>query len=100
MQSGPLTSELTFSLVTYAELALAEGELIKAARALGAADGLRKRIGLRTWPSMRPGEVAILGKVKEAVDPQDFDAAFASGSLLTRREAIAFVREGTSPILS
>jgi hypothetical protein len=90
------TQSLTFSLVTYAELAVAKGQVAKAATALGAAEGLRNRVGLRTWPSMRSGESAIVARVKEAVDPGVFDAAFASGSQFTRRQALTFVRDGAT----
>ena len=90
------TQTLTFSLVAYAELAFAEGKAHKAATALGAADGLRERVGLQTWPSMRPGESAIVARVREVVDPGVFDAAFATGSQFTRRQAVAFVRDGAT----
>jgi hypothetical protein len=80
------TQSLTFSLLAYAELALAEGKVQAAATALGAADGLRERVGLMTWPSMRPAEMAILAKVKDSVDAEAFDAAFAAGSQLTRQK--------------
>ncbi len=50
------TQTVTFALVASAQLALAEGDAPRAAMALGAADGLRQRAGLRAWPSMRRGE--------------------------------------------
>jgi hypothetical protein len=60
--------------------------------ALGAADGLRKRAGLRAWPSMRPGEVELVNRVTRELDPEVFRGAFAAGSGLHRREAVALVR--------
>ena len=53
------TLTVTFSLVAYAQLALAEGDARRAAMALGAADGLRQRAGLRAWPLTRRGEAEL-----------------------------------------
>ena len=50
------TQTVTFALVAYAGLALGQGQPGRAATALGAADGLRQRAGLRAWPSMRGEE--------------------------------------------
>ena len=44
------TLTLTFALVTAAQLAHAEGDPQRAATALGAAHGLRRRAGLTAWP--------------------------------------------------
>ena len=85
------TQTVTFSLVAYARLALAERDAGRAAMALGAADGLRRRAGLRAWPSMRRDEAELATRVQE-VDPAIFKDAFAAGSELNQREAIALVR--------
>ena len=47
------TIPVTFSLVAYAQIALADGDARRAAMALGAVDGLRQRAGLRAWPIAR-----------------------------------------------
>ncbi|MGY1695535.1 DUF4062 domain-containing protein [Geodermatophilus sp. SYSU D00814] len=90
------TLTLTFALVAAAGLALARGDARRAATALGAADGLRRRAGLRAWPSARPGEAALAGRVADAVDASHFtDAftdAFAAGAALDHRRAVALVR--------
>ena len=86
------TQTVTFSLVACAQLALAEGDVRRAAMALGAADGLRRRAGLRAWPSMRRGEAELATRVAQEVDPDVFKDAFAAGSELNQREAIALVR--------
>jgi hypothetical protein len=62
-----------------------------AAMALGAAEGLRQRAGLRAWPSMRRGEAELLTRVAEEIDPEVFKGAFAAGSELNQREAVALV---------
>ena len=87
---------VTFSLVASAQLALAEGDARRAATALGAADGLRRRAGLRAWPSTRRGEAELVARVAQEIDPQDFEEAFAAGSELSHREAVALVRGDSS----
>jgi len=85
------TQTVTFSLVASAQLALAQGDARRAAMALGAADGLRKRVGLRAWPSMRRGEEDLVDRVVHGLDPEAFAHAFAAGSKFNRREAVALV---------
>ena len=86
------TQTVTFSLVAYAQLALAERDVRHAAMALGAADGLRERAGLRAWPSMRRGEAELATRVAQQIDPEIFKDAFAAGSELNQHEAVALVR--------
>ena len=85
------TQTVTFSLVAFAQLALAEGDAPRTAMALGAADGLRKLAGLRAWPSMRRGETELVNRVAQKLDPEVFRHAFVAGSQLNRREAVALV---------
>jgi predicted ATPase len=85
------TLTVSFSLVAAAELALAEGDARRAAVALGAADGLRRRAGLKAWPSMRPSEAELVNRVAED-DSSDFEAAFAEGAELSHREAVELLR--------
>jgi predicted ATPase len=92
----PSTLTVTFSLVAAARLAEVVGDARRAAMALGAADGLRRRAGLKAWPSMRRGETELVTRVKHELGGQDYDDAFAAGSELSHREALALVR-GTSP---
>jgi hypothetical protein len=86
------TQTVTFSLVAYARLALAEGDARRAAVALGAADGLRQRAGLQAWPSMRRDEAELVTRVAQELEPEVFKAAFAAGSQFRRRDAVALVR--------
>ncbi len=91
-----LITPMCFSLVAYAQLALAEGDTQRAAMALGAADGVRQRAGLRAWPLTRRGEAELVTRVAQEIDPQDFKDAFAAGSELSQREAVALVRGDSS----
>jgi predicted ATPase len=94
------TQTVTFSLVACARLALAEGDRRRAAMALGAADGLRRRVGIRAWPSMRRDEAELVDHVARELGPELFKIAFEAGSQLGRRDAIALVRgEGPHPVL-
>ena len=83
---------VTFCLIASAELALVEGDSRQAALAVGAANGLRKRAGLRAWPSRRRSEAELLARVAEKLGLEDFKKAIAAGSELSRRDAIALVR--------
>jgi predicted ATPase len=83
---------VTFCLIASAELALAKGDSRQAALALGAADGLRQRAGLRAWPSRRRSEAELVARVAEKLGPEDFKKAFAAGSDVNRRDAVALVR--------
>jgi predicted ATPase len=95
-EAGLSTLTVTFSLVASAQLALADRDARRAAMALGAADGLRQDAGLRAWPSTRAGEAELATRVAQEIDPQDFEDAFAAGSKLSHREAVALVR-GDNP---
>jgi hypothetical protein len=86
------TQTVTFSLVAYAQLALAERNPRRAVMALGAADGLRLRAGLRAWPSMRRGEAELATRVAREIDPDGFKDVFAAGAELNQSEAVALVR--------
>ena len=91
-----LSTPMCFTLVAYAQLALAEGDAQRAAMALGAADGVRQRAGLRAWPLARRGEAELGTRVAQEIDPEDFNDAFAAGSKLNQREAVALVRGDSS----
>jgi len=83
---------VTFALVAAAHLARAEGDARRAAMALGATDGLRRRAGLRAWPSARPREAELATRVKQEIAADDFDEVFAAGSEFSHRQAVALVR--------
>jgi hypothetical protein len=85
------TLTLTFALVTAAQLALADDDPRRAATALGAAHGLRRRAGRAAWPLTRRRERQLVALVAEGSDPATYEAAFAAGAELTARAALALV---------
>jgi hypothetical protein len=85
------TLTLTFTLVAFAQLAMADGRTAAAANALGAADGLRQRAGLRAWPLARQSEAELTARVTAALDPDRYREAFAAGRELHAREALALI---------
>jgi tetratricopeptide (TPR) repeat protein len=87
------TPFVTFCLAGYAWLALADGDQERAARLEGAADGLRRRVGLRAWPNLRRLEADLVAKVRQQLGADRFDQAFSDGSRLTQRQAVAIARD-------
>jgi predicted ATPase len=85
------TPFVTLSLAAHALLAFAEGDPEHAARLAGAAEGLRRRVGLRAWPMLRRREAELVGQVRETLGAERFDRAFSAGSRLSQREAVAAV---------
>ena len=82
---------LSFALIAYAELTLAEADNRRAVMALGAADGLRKRAGLRAWPLIRQSESELIARLVQQTDPETYKDAFAAGSELHARDALALL---------
>jgi hypothetical protein len=72
---------------------LVEGDLERAALLAGAADGLRRRVGLRAWPLQRQGEAELVAQIRQALGADRFEEVFAAGVRLNRREAVATVRD-------
>jgi predicted ATPase len=87
------TSFVALTLAAYAHLELAEGDPERAARLEGAAEGLRQRGGLRAWPMLRQGEAELVTRIRQTLDARRFDQAFAAGTRLSQREAVAVVRD-------
>jgi len=79
-------------LAAHAWLALAEGDPERAALLEGAAEGLRRRVGLPTWPLLRQVEADLVAQVRQRLDAGQFDQAFSAGSALTQRDAVAIAR--------
>jgi tetratricopeptide (TPR) repeat protein len=86
------TPFVTVCLAAYAWLALGEGNPERAALLEGAAEGLRQRVGLPTWPLLRRVEAELVAQVRQRLGAGQFDQAFSTGSALTQREAVAIVR--------
>jgi hypothetical protein len=86
------TRTLTMSLAAFGRLAFEDGDAERAALLVGAAEGLRRRVGLRAWPMLPRGGAALGTEIREALGTDRFDRAFAAGTRLTQREAVAAVR--------
>jgi len=91
------TPFVTLCLAAHAWLALAKGDPERAALLEGAAEGLRRRVGLPTWPLLRRVEAELVAQVRERLGAGQFDQAFSAGSALTQREAIAVTRNQRDP---
>jgi len=87
------TQLVTLCLAGYAQLAFADGDPDRAARLEGAAEGLRRRVGLPAWPNLRPVEADLVTRVRHTLGAARFDQAFSAGSGLTQQEAVAIVRD-------
>jgi Tetratricopeptide repeat len=87
------TQFVTLCLAGYAWLAFADGDPERAARLEGAAEGLSRRVGLRAWPHLLRVEAELVTQARQRLGAARFDQAFAAGSGLTQREAVAIVRD-------
>jgi tetratricopeptide (TPR) repeat protein len=84
---------VTLCLAGYAQLAFADGDPDRAALLEGAAEGLRRRVGLPAWSHLRRVEGELVARVRHRLGGSRFDQAFSAGSGLTQREAVAIVRD-------
>ena len=91
------TRSVTLCLAALARWALVAGDPERAALVAGAAEGLRRRAGLRTWPMLRPAETELAAQVRQALGADHFDQVSATGARLTQRDAVAAARAGTAP---
>jgi len=86
------TASVTVCLAAHARLAFAEDDPERAAQLQGAAEGLRERVGLRVWPTLRQGEAELVTQARQTLGTERFNQAFSAGSALSQREAVAIVR--------
>jgi len=84
---------VTLCLAGYAWLAFADGDPERAALLEGAAEGLRRRVGLRAWPHLRRAEADLVAQARERLGAARFDQVFAAGSGLSQQQAVAIVRD-------
>ncbi|MGO9510735.1 MAG: helix-turn-helix transcriptional regulator [Mycobacterium sp.] len=75
-------------------LASDDGSHQHAARLLGAADGIRQRMGHVRFPMYQAGYDAVVAAARETLGQSDFDAAWAEGAALSIEEAIAYAQRG------
>ncbi|GAA1874317.1 hypothetical protein GCM10009687_47830 [Asanoa iriomotensis] len=90
------TQLVTLCLGVFAQLTFVEGNQERSALLAGAADGMRKRAGLRVWPSLRRPEAELTNRLRTSLGETDFDRAFSTGGKLTRREAVAAAHDPDS----
>ena len=83
--------KVTVCLAAFAIVALREGDPERAALLLGAADGIRRRAGLRAWPNFPRAGTDMVGRIRQMLGTDRFDVTFAAGSRLSQAEAIAAV---------
>ena len=86
------TRSVTLCLAAFARLAFVEGDPERAALLAGAADGLRRRVGLQAWPLLRQWEAELLTQVREALGADRFGPSYTAGAQLSQQEAVAAVR--------
>ncbi len=92
VEPGPSIHCLCMVLESSAALALAVGDGERAALQTGAAQGLRRRAGLRAYASMRrDGDLAA--EVHAATGPDSFDELLAQGRRLGTTEALTLARD-------
>ena len=71
-----------------------DGNYPYAARLLGAAAGIRQRMGHARLPMYQAGYDAAVAAIREVLGQENFDAAWAEGLALTTEEAIAYAQRG------
>jgi predicted ATPase len=87
------TRAVTYCLAAFARLVFIEGDAERAALLVGAAEGLRGRVGLSAWPVLRRGEAELVTQLRQALGEDRFAEVSAAGSRLNSREAAAVVRD-------
>jgi predicted ATPase len=87
------TSLVALSLAAHARLAFGEGDPEQTALLEGAADGLRRRVGLRAWPMLRPTETELMTRLRQELGADRLDQALSAGSRLNQQQAVAAVRD-------
>jgi predicted ATPase len=89
------TRNISLSLAAIAQLAFAEGHPERAALLIAASDGVRRRAGLRAWPTVQEIDAALVSQTRLALGAQRFDELSAAGARLSQREAVAAARDGS-----
>lgn len=94
--AGQSTRSVTLCLAGFARWALAAGDPEWAALLAGAAEGLRRRAGIGSWPILRQREAELMAQARQALGAGRFDQVFAAGARLTQRAAVAAARDRDS----
>ncbi|MCV7125221.1 helix-turn-helix transcriptional regulator [Mycobacterium lacus] len=77
-----------------AGLACGAGTYREGARLFGAAEAIRRRIGVVRFMIYQAEYEAAVAALRDAMDRKDFDAAWAEGAALSIEEAIAYAQRG------
>jgi len=86
------TSFVVLCLAAQARLAFGHSDFEQTALLEGAADGLRRRVGLRAWPMLRPTETEVMTKLRQVLGAHRLDQMFSAGSRLNQQQAVAAVQ--------
>jgi predicted ATPase len=87
------TRYVSVSLAAAARLAYADGDPARAVLIAAGAVGLRRRAGLRAWPTMRGSDSNLLEQARETVGLSQFDRLYQKGIQLTQPEVVDEVRQ-------
>jgi predicted ATPase/class 3 adenylate cyclase len=87
------TRSVTLCLAAFARLALVAGDVERSALLAGAAEGLRRRVGLRALLMLRRPEAELVAQVRQALGADRFEEVYAAGARLTQQEAVTAVRD-------
>jgi tetratricopeptide (TPR) repeat protein len=88
------TRNISISLAAIAQLAFADGHPERAALLIAAAEGVRRRAGLRPWAILQEVNAALASQARLALGARRFDELSATGARLSQREAVAAVKDG------
>jgi DNA-binding CsgD family transcriptional regulator len=81
-------------LESLAGLANDGGNHYEAARLFGAAEAIRRRIGVVRFQIHQAGYEVSVATLREAMGENDFESAWAEGAALSTEEAIAYAQRG------
>jgi tetratricopeptide (TPR) repeat protein len=90
------TYNVILCLNAFAQLAVVQGDAERAALLAGAAGSLRRRAGLQVFNSLT-GEVELVAQIRQGLQEDSFDDAFAAGARLEQPEAVAAARNLRGP---
>lgn len=86
--------DLADLLEILAAVAAQTGAHREATRLFGAADAIRRRIGLVRFVIHQPEYDTTVAALRDVLDRKDFDAAWAEGAALSTDDAIAYAQRG------
>jgi hypothetical protein len=81
-------------LDAFAELAMTEGQVRRAVRLAGAADGLRRRQGTRSWPVLARRRETWLAHARTMLGDATLQSLLDAGGGMSADDAVAFARGG------